>query len=95
MIGEVFEISIVVSMLVLVGYPSTLMIIDALRAPQRPPQRALSRRSGAVGMLDRPVNAENGYGSSRGCSPGCGAPRSRGVILNGLLYYQIWLPGVW
>ncbi len=32
MIGEAFEITIVVSMLVLVGYPSTLMIIEALRA---------------------------------------------------------------
>jgi hypothetical protein len=35
MIGEAFEITIVVSMLVLVGYPSTLMIIEALRACRR------------------------------------------------------------
>ncbi len=32
MIGEVLEITIVVSMLVLVGYPSTLMALEALRA---------------------------------------------------------------
>ncbi len=32
MIGEALEITIVVSMLVLVGYPSTLMILEALRA---------------------------------------------------------------
>jgi hypothetical protein len=30
MIGEALEITIVVSMLVLVGYPSTLMIAEAL-----------------------------------------------------------------
>ncbi len=35
MIGEAFEITIVVSMLVLVGYPSTLMTIEALRARRR------------------------------------------------------------
>ncbi len=71
MIGEALEITIVVSMLVLVGYPSTLMTIEALRArrrrrvrvvqsrrcPNDPPQRALSRRSGAVGSLDRLVKA--------------------------------------
>jgi hypothetical protein len=32
MIGEALEITIVVSMLVLVGYPSTLMVLEALRA---------------------------------------------------------------
>ncbi len=32
MIGEALEITIVVSMLVLVGYPSTLMALEALRA---------------------------------------------------------------
>ena len=32
MIGEALEITIVVSLLVLVGYPSTLMIRQALRA---------------------------------------------------------------
>ncbi len=69
MIGQAFEITIVVSMLVLVGYPSTLMIIEALRAPQRSPQRALSRRSGAVGMLDHPVKTP-----ARWCSPGCRSP---------------------
>ncbi len=43
MIGEAFEITIVVSMLVVVGYPSTLMTIEALRArPQAPgPGRAV------------------------------------------------------
>ncbi len=35
MIGEALEITIVVSMLVLVGYPSTLMTIEALRARRR------------------------------------------------------------
>ena len=35
MIGEVFEITIVVSMLVLVGYPSTLMVLEALRVRRR------------------------------------------------------------
>lgn len=31
MIGEALEISIVVSMLVLVGYPSALLAVDGLR----------------------------------------------------------------
>ncbi len=35
MIGEALEITIVVSMLVLVGYPSTLMALEALRARHR------------------------------------------------------------
>ena len=35
MIGEVLEVTIVVSMLVLVGYPSTLMAIEALRARRK------------------------------------------------------------
>ena len=35
MIGEAFEITIVVSMLVLIVYPSTLMTIEALRARRR------------------------------------------------------------
>jgi len=35
MIGEALEITIVVSMLVLVGYPSTLMVLDALRVRRR------------------------------------------------------------
>ena len=35
MIGEVLEVTIVVSMLVLVGYPSTLMAIEALQARRR------------------------------------------------------------
>ncbi len=35
MIGETLEITIVVSMLVLVGYPSPLMTIEALRARRR------------------------------------------------------------
>jgi hypothetical protein len=35
MIGEVLEITIVVSMLVLVGYPSTLMALEALRVRRR------------------------------------------------------------
>ncbi len=35
MIGEALEITIVVSMLVLVGYPSTLMALETLRARRR------------------------------------------------------------
>ncbi len=35
MIGEALEITIVVSMLVLVGYPSTLMVLEALRVRRR------------------------------------------------------------
>ena len=35
MIGQALEITIVVSMLVLVGYPSTLLALDALRARHR------------------------------------------------------------
>jgi hypothetical protein len=35
MIGEALEITIVVSMTVLVGYPSTLMALEALRARRR------------------------------------------------------------
>ena len=35
MIGEVLEITIVVSMLVLVGYPSALMVLDSLRGLQK------------------------------------------------------------
>jgi hypothetical protein len=35
MIGEALEITIVVSMVVLVGYPSTLMAFEAMRARRR------------------------------------------------------------
>lgn len=35
MIGEALEVTIVVSMTVLVGYPSTLMALEALRARRR------------------------------------------------------------
>ena len=35
MIGEALEITIVVSMLVLVGYPSTFMALEALRERRR------------------------------------------------------------
>ncbi len=45
MIGEALEITIVVSMLVLVGYPSTLMALEALRTRRRRRVRvARSRR---------------------------------------------------
>ena len=45
MIGEALEITIVVSMLVLVGYPSTLMALEALRTHRRRRVRvARSRR---------------------------------------------------
>ena len=43
MIGEALEITIVVSMVVLVGYPSTLMALEALRA--RRGRRASTLRS--------------------------------------------------
>ena len=35
MIGEALEITIVVSMLVLIAYPSTLMAMDTLQAHRR------------------------------------------------------------
>ncbi len=35
MIGEALEITIIVSMLVLVAYPSTLMAMEALQARRR------------------------------------------------------------
>ncbi len=44
MIGEALEITIVVSMLVLVGYPSTLMALEALRARHRHRVRAVRSR---------------------------------------------------
>ena len=44
MIGEALEITIVVSMLVLVGYPSTLMTIEALRARRRRRVRVVQSR---------------------------------------------------
>ena len=43
MIGEALEITIAVSMLVLVGYPSTLMVLDSLRGLQK---RMTKRRHG-------------------------------------------------
>ena len=44
MIGEAFEITIVVSMLVLVGYPSALMALEALRARGRRRVRVVRSR---------------------------------------------------
>ncbi len=44
MIGEALEITIVVSLLVLVGYPSTLMILEALRARRRRRVRVVQSR---------------------------------------------------
>ncbi len=44
MIGEVLEITIVVSMLVLVGYPSTFMALEALRTHRRRRVRAVPAR---------------------------------------------------
>ncbi len=58
MIGEALEITIVVSMLVLVGYPSTLMALEALRLRRK---RAVSAKVQAV----RPRR------SPRGGSWGC------------------------
>ncbi len=46
MIGETLEITIVVSMLVLVGYPSTLMTIEALRARRRRRVRVMQPQCG-------------------------------------------------
>ncbi len=44
MIGEALEITIVVSMLVLVGYPSTFMAIEALRERRRRRVRVVRSR---------------------------------------------------
>ena len=46
MIGEVLEITIVISMLVLVGYPSTLMVLDSLRALQKRRIKVVVNRRG-------------------------------------------------
>ncbi len=46
MIGETLEITIVVSMLVLVGSPSTLMTIEALRARRRRRVRVVQSQRG-------------------------------------------------
>jgi hypothetical protein len=54
MIGEAFEITIVVSMLVLVGYPSTLMTIEALRARRRRRVRVVQSRRGHRSPDGRP-----------------------------------------
>jgi hypothetical protein len=44
MIGEALEITIVVSMLVLVGYPSTLMALETLRARRKRRVRVVRSR---------------------------------------------------
>ena len=56
MIGEALEITIVVSMLVLVGYPSTLMALEALRA-----------RRGHRGQAARPRTLRSPSGCPNGC----------------------------
>ena len=44
MIGEALEVTIVVAMLVLAGYPSMLMTIEALRARRRRRVRVVRSR---------------------------------------------------
>ena len=44
MIGEAFEITIVVSMLVLVGYPSIMMAMEALQERRRRRVKAAPHR---------------------------------------------------
>ncbi len=46
MIGEALEITIVVSMLVLVGYPGTFMALEALRTHRRRRVRGVRSRPG-------------------------------------------------
>jgi hypothetical protein len=54
MIGEVLEITIVVSMLVLVGYPSALMALDILRARRRRRARVVRPRHCHGGPIGSP-----------------------------------------
>ncbi len=51
MIGEALEITIAVSMLVLVGYPSSLMILDSLRGLQK----RVTKRSHGNGSASSPA----------------------------------------
>ncbi len=60
MIGEALEITIVVSMLVLVGYPSTLMTIEALRARRRRWVRVVQSRHCRRGPGGRPNDHPKG-----------------------------------
>ncbi len=60
MIGEALEITIVVSMLVLVGYPSTLMITEALRARRRRRVRVVRSRRGHRSPGGRPNDHPKG-----------------------------------
>ncbi len=60
MIGEALEITIVVSMLVLVGYPSTLMALEALRA-----------RRGRRVQAARPSPLSRTLRGPSGCPNGC------------------------
>ena len=60
MIGEAFEITIVVSMLVLVGYPSTLMTIEALRACRRRRVRVMQPQCGQRSPEGRPNDHPEG-----------------------------------
>jgi len=61
MIGEALEITIVVSMLVLVGYPSTLMALEALRARCRRRVQVVRPRR----YHRRPLGSPNGR--PKGC----------------------------
>lgn len=60
MIGEALEITIVVSMLVLVGYPSTLMMLEALRARRRRRVRLARPRLCHGSPLGSPDSRPNG-----------------------------------
>ena len=60
MIGEALEITIVVSMLVLVGYPSTLMALEALRTHRRRRVRAARPRRYHRGPLASPDGRPSG-----------------------------------
>ena len=51
MIGEVLEITIAVSILVLVGYPSTLMVLDSLRRLQKRLIKIVEYRRGRAGPI--------------------------------------------
>lgn len=53
MIGDALEITIVVSMMVLIGYPSTLMALEALRARRRRRARVVTSRRRSNGSWGR------------------------------------------
>lgn len=56
MIGEAFEITIVVSMVVLIGYPSTLMALEALRTHRRRRVQLVRARRSPGGQVNGRAN---------------------------------------